>query len=171
MVNAWFRVTRVLDAVGSWLPQLALRLLLGWEFFESGREKLGGTNWFGDIRDNFPWPFSAVSPELSWWLATWFELVGAAMLVVGLFTRFWALSLFVLTVVAILAVHWGVGDPWSGDLRGYQSFGELVQGYVITSKGYGNYKLPLIFLVMLLPLIFGGPGRASLDHLIARRYR
>jgi len=29
--------------------------------------------------------------------------------------------------------------------------------------------LPLIYLVMLMPLVFSGPGRLSLDHLIARR--
>jgi putative oxidoreductase len=35
--------------------------------------------------------------------------------------------------------------------------------------GYGNYKLPLIYLVMFMPLLFGGAGKWSLDHLIARR--
>jgi putative oxidoreductase len=34
--------------------------------------------------------------------------------------------------------------------------------------GYGNFKLPLLFVVMLLPLIFNGPGRFSLDELLAR---
>lgn len=168
---AWFRTTSVLDGIGTWLPQLGLRLLLGWEFLESGLEKLHGENWFGEIREHFLFPFNAVSTEVSWLLATWLELAGGVLLVVGLFTRFWAVSLFVLTVVAIAAVHWGVGDVWSGDLRGYESLGELVKGYVITNDGFGNYKLPLIFLVMLLPLIFGGPGRASLDHLLARRFR
>jgi putative oxidoreductase len=43
---------------------------------------------------------------------------------------------------------------------------ELWQGYAISNDGYGNYKLPLIYLVMLLPLILNGSGRLSLDHLI-----
>jgi putative oxidoreductase len=44
-----------------------------------------------------------------------------------------------------------------------------MQGYVITDKGHGNYKRPLIYLVMFVPLLLSGPGKASLDHLIASR--
>jgi putative oxidoreductase len=44
---------------------------------------------------------------------------------------------------------------------------------VHTGNGYnvcGNgFKLPLIYLVILMSLVFSGPGRLSLDHLIARR--
>ena len=36
-------------------------------------------------------------------------------------------------------------------------------------RGYGNFKLPLIFVAMLLPLVFTGAGRLSLDELIRRR--
>jgi hypothetical protein len=32
--------------------------------------------------------------------------------------------------------------------------------------GFGNYKLPLIDLVMFMPLLFGGAGWWSLDHLM-----
>mgnify|MGYP001607858054 CR=1 FL=1 len=39
---------------------------------------------------------------------------------------------------------------------------ELWKGYAISDKGYGNFKLPLILLVMLLPLLFAGPGHASM---------
>ena len=31
-----------LDQAGTWLPQLALRALVGWEFFDAGLEKLRG---------------------------------------------------------------------------------------------------------------------------------
>jgi putative oxidoreductase len=41
----------------------------------------------------------------------------------------------------------------------------LWSGYVITPEGTGNYKIPLLFVVMLLPLVFHGGGRLSLDHL------
>jgi len=37
---------------------------------------------------------------------------------------------------------------------------------VITSKGAGNFKLPLLLVVMLLPLVFYGGGKFSLDHLL-----
>jgi len=68
----------------------------------------------------------------------------------------------VLTVVAMLSVHWP--ESWS-------TLGELWQGYALTDKGHGNFKLPLIYIAMLLPLVFMGPGRLSLDALLCRRCR
>lgn len=151
---------RWLDCGGQWLGFLGLRVLLGWEYFESGREKFLGENWFADIQDKFPYLFNLLSTDLSWSLATWFELIGGVALVIGLGTRFLALSLFVLTVVAIAAVH------WPGE---WQTLAELARGYVITDDGHGNFKLPVIFMAMLLPLILSGPGKLSLDAWIARR--
>jgi len=56
-------------------------------------------------------------------------------------------------------VHWpSMLTMWS----------DLAKGYAITDMGHGNFKLPLLFSVMLLPLIFSGGGRFSLDHLISR---
>lgn len=147
-----------------YLPPLLLRLILAWEFYESGITKLRGENWFADIpwadwQMGFPWPFSALPMGLNWFLATWGELIFAALLLIGLFTRFAAFSLIIITVVATAAVHWPA--EWS-------SLGELWQGYVITSDGEGNFKLPLLFVVMLMPLVFGGAGKISLDNLICR---
>ncbi|CRD46460.1 DoxX family protein [Stenotrophomonas indicatrix] len=147
-----------LDAVGRWLSPLALRALLAWEFFESGREKLGGQNWFADLEGRFPFPFSTLPASLNWQLATWLELVGAVMLLLGLATRSVAYIFWVLTIVAIAAVHWP--DQWNG-------LDELWRGYAITDQGYGNFKLPLLFLAMLLPLILNGAGSLSLDRLLA----
>jgi putative oxidoreductase len=90
-------------------------------------------------------------------LASWGELVFSSLLFFGLFTRFAAISLVVITVVATAAVHWPA--EWNG-------LAELWGGYVITAKLAGNFKLPLLFVVMLLPLVFYGGGRLSLDHLL-----
>lgn len=169
LVAIWYQITGSLEQIGSWLPQLGLRLLLGWEYFDSGLQKLRGQNWFADIQDSFMFPFNVIHPAASWYLATWFEIVGGLLLIAGLFTRFWAVSLIILTIVAVGAVHWGVGNVWAGDIRGYQTLTELIQGYAITNKGFGNYKLPLIFLVLFLPLLFNGAGRASIDYLLASR--
>lgn len=154
------RLLAGLDLIGLWLGLLSLRLVLGWEYFEAGREKFLGENWFADIQERFPFPFDTIPADLSWQLATGFELVGGIALVLGLATRFFSLSLIVLTVVAILSVHWP--ESW-------QTLGELLQGYAITDDGHGNYKLPAIFLAMLLPLLLLGPGRLSLDHWLRRR--
>mgnify|MGYP000874509885 CR=1 FL=1 len=154
------RILRLLDDIGAWLGPLSLRLILAWEFFESGLEKFRGENWFGDIQDQFPFPFDLVPAGISWQLATWFELAGGIALLIGLGTRFFSASLFVLTIVAIGAVHWPA--EW-------HTLADLAQGYALTDKGQGNYKLPLIFLAMLLPLILTGAGRLSLDGWIVRR--
>ena len=48
---------------------------------------------------------------------------------------------------------------------------ELLTGYRIIDEngdGFGNYKLPVIFIVMLLPLLFGGAGKWSLDYQIKK---
>ena len=151
---------RAVDADGLWVGLLSLRLVLGWDYFESGLEKFRGDNWFAEIQERFPFPFSIVPPDISWQMATWFELAGGIALVLGLATRFFSVSLFVLTVVAILSVHWPA--EW-------HTLGELLKGYVLTDQGFGNYKLAAIFLAMLLPLILLGPGKLSLDHAVRRR--
>lgn len=153
------RGINALDQVGLWVGMLSLRLLLAWEFGEAGFEKLHGSNWFADIQDQFPWPFKLIPADINWALATGFEVVGAIALLIGLGTRFFSASLIVLTVVAMLSVHWP--ESWT-------TLGELWQGYALTDKGYGNFKLPLIYIAMLLPPVFMGPGRLSLDALLRK---
>lgn len=143
------RLLAGLDWVGQGLPQLGLRLLLAWEFGEAGWTKWRGENWFDAIQSDFPFPFNLVPPEISWQMAMWSELLGAAALVVGLGTRFFSLSLIILTLVAWASVHAG-------------------QGYNVCDNGW---KLPLIYLVMFMPLFFSGAGKLSLDALLARRGR
>jgi putative oxidoreductase len=149
-----------LNFIGEGLPQLAIRLILAWEFGEAGFEKLHGSNWFADI--SFPFPFNLLPPDISWGMATYFEIIGAFALALGFATRFFSLSLIILTIVAIAAVHWP--DQWS-------TLAELAKGYRISDKegdGFGNYKLPLIFLVMLLPLLFSGAGKLSVDYWVRK---
>ena len=149
-----------LDRLGAWSADLPLRLFLAWEFFESGLEKWHGENWFEQIQSAFPFPFNLLPVELSWQLSMWAELIAPLLLLLGLGTRLASVVLMVLTVVAIAAVHWPA--DWS-------SFGELALGYSISDKGYGNYKLPLIYLVALLPLLLRGAGRLSLDAALRNR--
>ncbi len=154
--NLYQLVSNQLDRIGEWLPQLFLRLILAWEFGEAGFEKLHGSNWFADI--NFPFPLSLLPPDISWGMATYFEIIGAFALALGLATRFFSLSLIILTIVAIAAVHWP--EQWG-------SLSELAQGYRITDQqgdGFGNYKLPLLLLLMLFPLLFNGAGKLSIDY-------
>ena len=148
-IKLYFRLSDGLTRLGDAVAPLALRLLLAYEFGVAGLEKLHGQNWFADIHDRFPFPFSVLPVEISWFLATGSELLGAAALVVGLATRFTSAVLIVLTLVAWAAVHAGLG-------------------YNVCQNGW---KLPLIYVVLFVPLLLNGAGSLSLDHLIGRRLR
>lgn len=136
-----------LDRLGAWIAPLGLRFLLAYEFWEAGVEKWRGVNWFAEIQDQFPFPFNLIPVEISWPIATWSELLGPIALVLGLGTRFASLSLGILTIVAWTSVH-------------------AANGYNVCDNGF---KLPLIYILMLLPLMLTGPGKLSLDHWIAAR--
>ena len=162
-VNRYYLCTlNLLDRMSPIFPPLLLRLVLAWEFGEAGYEKLTGTNWFSGVA--FPFPFNVLPPEITWQIATWFELGGAVALVLGLATRFFSLSLVILTLVAIASVHWP--EHWS-------TWSELARGYRIVDEegdGFGNYKLPLLYIVMFMPLMFGGAGKLSIDFLMRQKY-
>jgi putative oxidoreductase len=164
MFEVYDDLTARLRASGDYLWPLVLRLIMFWEFWESGTTKLRGNNWFAEIpwadwQKGFPWPFSTVPTDLNWLAATWGELALAVLILLGLFTRIAAFSLIVITVVATAAVHWPA--EWN-------SLSGLWAGYVITADGAGNFKLPLLFVVILLPLLFHGGGKLSLDHLLLK---
>lgn len=137
---------------GSWQAGFSLavlRLFAAYEFFEAGLEKWRGENWFAEIAGKFPPPFLWFSPEANWQLAMFAELILPLLLLIGLLTRFAAAGLMVLTLVAWAAVHAGLGY----------------------NVGAGGYKMAVIYLVVLLPLLLQGAGRFSLDALIGRRCR
>ena len=156
------QVTNTLDSVGDWAALLPIRLLMAYEFGRAGIMKLNGSNWFANVQDNFPFPFNVIPVEISWFLATWTEVLGAAGLALGLFTRFWALGLIILTFVAIAGVH--MPDNWD-------SLAELWKGYAVSDKGFGNFRIPLLFIAMLVPLVLMGPGKLSVDHLLVKKFR
>ena len=153
----WDSLINAIQPAGDWVALLPIRLLMAYEFGKAGFTKLNGSNWFGKVQDNFPFPFDVIPVEISWFLATWTEILGGIGLFFGLFTRFWAFSLIILTIVAISGVHW----PAEWD-----SLAELWKGYAITNKGFGNYRIPLLFITMLIPLVFAGGGKLSLDHML-----
>ncbi|MCB1628606.1 MAG: DoxX family protein [Xanthomonadales bacterium] len=146
-----------LAGLGTDFSLLFLRLIMAYEFGMAGFNKLGGENWFTEIMHKLPFPLNYAPADISWVLASYTEVIAAGLLVVGLFTRAAAYGLVVVTAVAIVSVHW----PES-----YGSLSELWQGYAIRNEGMGNFKMPLLFMLMLLPIVFQGPGRISLDRLL-----
>ena len=155
-------LTARLRASGNWVWPFFLRAILAHEFFKAGMTKLNGNNWFNGRIDSFPQPFKLLGGDISWFAATWGELVFSTLLLLGLFTRFAAFSLFVITVVAIMTIHWPA--EWS-------SLAELWKGYSVSrvvedGHFFGNYRIPLLFIIMLLPLVFHGGGKFSVDNIL-----
>ena len=140
-------VVSLLDTLNVWLSPLALRLILAYEYWESGVMKFKGENWFADIQGKFLFPFNLIPADINWQLATYAELIGAIALLVGLGTRFFSFALIVVTVVALAAVHAG-------------------NGFNVCDNGW---KLPLFYIIMFIPLALGGAGKLSLDHLLFSR--
>jgi putative oxidoreductase len=151
------KIVTLLNDYAAPLPPLLFRLILAYEFWEAGIMKFEGENWFSNL--SFPFPFSLLSNDMLWSMGTWFEIIGAIALILGLATRFFSFSLIILTIIAINTVHWPA--EWN-------TLAELWQGYSISDKGHGNFKLPLLYLIMFIPLLFNGPGKWSLDYLLSK---
>lgn len=129
-------------ALGSPLVDLALRLVVGAVFFNSGLTKVA--NWDSTLalfENEYAVPL--LPPELAAWLGTGVELVMPVLLVLGLGTRLAAAVTFVFNLVAVLSYP----DLSPAGVRDHQYWG-----------------------LMLLVTLVHGPGRLSLDHLIRRRF-
>ncbi|TVS11519.1 MAG: DoxX family protein [Wenzhouxiangella sp.] len=169
IIKFYDELTQRLRGSGDWVAPIGLRLLLAYEFWTAGHGKFTvGTEaprWF--VNQDFVFPFGLLSANMNWFMVTWGEMLAAIALVLGLFTRFFAFSLLVITVVAIAAVHW----PASWD-----SLGQLWEGYSVSrvvedGEFRGNFRIPFLFLAMILPLVFWGGGKLSLDHLLVKLTR
>ena len=165
LIELYDRLTDRLRSAGDWLAPLGLRLLLAYEFYNAGTMKAGidaTPGWFAN--KGFPAPFDWFPAGMNWTMVTWTEILAGLALMFGLFTRFFAFSLIVVTTVAIVSTHWP--ESWS-------SLGQLWEGYSVSrvvedGEFRGNFRIPVLFLAMLLPLVFMGGGKLSIDHLILK---
>lgn len=180
--------TRMLD----FLAPLALRLYLVPIFWMAGTKKLGDMEstigWFG----NPDWGLGLPFPELLAWLATLTEVVGAAALLIGLGVRWISLPLMFTMIIAAITVHmkngWlaiAEGSGFFASDRTMAAIDRLDRAKDIL-KEHGNYswltengsfvilnngiEFAATYFIMLLVLFFYGPGKASLDYFIEKRY-
>jgi putative oxidoreductase len=165
-IQFYDKLTERLRGAGDWVAPLGLRLLLAHEFWSAGTNKFGvgseAPDWFAN--QDFIFPFGLLSANANWILVTWGEILAAIALLLGLFTRFFAFTLLIITVVAIAAVHW----PASWD-----NLGQLWEGYSVSrvmddGEFRGNFRIPFLFMAMIIPLVFMGGGKLSLDHLLLK---
>ena len=180
--------TRLAD----FLAPLALRLYLAPIFWMAGTKKLGSMEstieWFG----NADWGLGLPFPALLAWLATLTEAVGAVALLVGLGVRWISIPLMFTMVIAATTVHMKNGwlaiaegsGPFASDrtmgaidrldrakdiLREHGNYSWLTENgnFVILNNGI---EFATTYFIMLLVLFFYGPGKASLDYFIEKRY-
>ncbi|GAA5214472.1 DoxX family protein [Corallincola platygyrae] len=128
---------------------LALRIPAGIIFAAHGAQKLFG--WFGGygIEGTGQWMASiGLTPgALMALLAGSAEFFGGIALLLGLFTRLTGVALAFTMLVAIFAVH-------------------FQNGLFMSNNGY---EFGLALFAISVSVIFAGGGKASLDHLIAKK--
>ncbi len=127
-----------------WIPILLVRLSVGLLFFESGRGKIFVkfdelVKYFGEL--GIPLPY------LNALVTAWIEFVGGICLIIGFATRIFSAPLAFIMLVAILTAQ----------LKTVHTLGDFL------------FLPEVLLLVIFVWLIFSGPGKASLDHLLARR--
>lgn len=134
-----------LERTGTRWNPVVLRLALGIIFVVSGFGKVlgigpkaSGIAGFTDTLAGLGLPF----PTLFAWIVGLVELVGGALLLAGLFTRYIAGILAVIMAVATVFVH-------------------LPQGFVV---GDGGIEYTLVLTLVSLSLVLSGPGACSLER-------
>jgi putative oxidoreductase len=131
-------------AIGADLLDLAIRLYVGKVFFLSGLQKF--RNWDNTLalfRDEYHVPL--LPPGVAAVLGTFGELVFPVFLVLGLGTRFAALGMSFVNVMAVVS-YWQVLSTLEPALAQHFFWGTL-----------------------LLVVLFHGPGRLSIDHWLVSR--
>jgi putative oxidoreductase len=132
-----------LQAAGH-LVDLVIRLYMADVFFRSGLVKI--RNWDGTLylfENEYRVPL--LPPELAAWMGAFGELLFPPLLALGLAARFAALTLSVVNVVAVIA-FWHVLAENEGARMSHFYWG-----------------------LLLLVTLCHGPGKLSLDHLLAGR--
>lgn len=121
-----------------------LRATLGLVFMVHGIQKFFVTGISGTQAQFETWGIP--QPRLCAIIAASGELVGGAMLLVGLLTTFFAGALALEMIAAIVMVH-------------------LANGFFVTD---GGFEYAAVLLISLLMIVVFGSGRASLDEVLSR---
>ena len=141
-VTVFYDWSRTVANGFKWLAPLAVRIVVGSVFLETGWLKLNALpRMIQNFRD---WGIPA--PEILTPLASGIEFVGGLLLLVGLLTRFAAVPLMIVMVVAIVSAKLGEIDS------------------IVTLLGFEEVS----YFVMFAWLAIAGPGPVSLDHFVLR---
>lgn len=122
---------------------LAVRLIWGWQFFDAGLGKFYSIQSIADYFQTLDIPF----PQVNAYLVGSTELIGGAMLFIGLFARLFSLPLIATMTVAFLTAEHDALINFFNDPTNFFS------------------KSPMTFLLAALTIFSFGPGKISLDAL------
>lgn len=143
-LTLWLERSRELLAALDWLAPLAVRLVFGYFWLETGWAKLHNLDGFAGRFAQWGIPF----PELSALACAIVEFGGGALMMLGLATRLTMLPMIVNMLVALLVVV----------LPGVSTLDEFVE------------LDEVLYVLVFLWLLIAGPGRVSLDHWLAHRF-
>lgn len=149
LLSLHLQLSRFNVALTEWggsLMSLALRWYIGWQFFKAGMIKV--RDWDATLalfRDEYHVPL--LPPDLAACLGAGGELVLPLLLFVGLVSRPAALALFAVNLMAVIS---------------YPQLFSFECPAAINDHFYWGLSL--------LVLVAFGPGRFSLDALLARKY-
>lgn len=124
-------------------PLLLIRLVLAYGFLGPATMKWNDIHAVGDWFGTLGIP----APHFNAYLAATTESIGVILLLLGLGTRFIAIPLIIVMLVAIRTAHWG---------NGFEA-------------GNNGFEIPLYYIIMLLTLISFGAGKFSIDYLLAKK--
>lgn len=106
-----------------------IMIMHGWPKWTRGAEAIGNA-----FANNYGLPRGLA------YLAIFFEVVGGAALILGLFTRFFASALAIELLIAMFAAHWAKGFSVGGGGYEYVMFLGFVC-FFIAIRGGGVYSL------------------------------
>lgn len=117
------------------------------------------------------WPSQLASPAMLGilsWMAVLTEFVGGWLVLLGFLTRFWALGLAGVMVVAMwltqIAPSIGNPDAFLGFLPELK-----INDPLLWTKAWQTLELQLVLLLAAMAVFFSGPGKVSLDAVLFSR--
>ncbi|MEO6848560.1 MAG: DoxX family protein [Chthoniobacterales bacterium] len=128
---------------------LCVRLLWGFQFAQSGLGKWRDIHKVIDFFTGIPIPF----PVLNAYLVATVELGGGCLLILGLFSRLTCIPLIISMVVAYITTE---QDALHALPKDFDPF--------LTAA-------PFLFLFAAMIIFVFGPGKISIDHLLAKKFK
>lgn len=142
LITIYKQLKNILENFQS-LALLLARLIVAYGFLEPALMKwrdIGAiAEWFGSM--------GIPLPTLNAYMSATTEIMGVALLTLGLFVRLISIPLMIVMVVAIMTVH-------------------ISHGF---SAGDNGFEIPLYYMLFLFIFATHGAGKFSLDYLIFKQ--